>query len=989
MRSRRMSKRIIISNIITSLIILILILLSGKVYAETNLESIIKPTEYTEDYKEWLELSDEERTKTLEPRKYEIVPLQSNSDYLKSTSNALRVSQLLKATLSSNYSLQTVIPENVKIRNQMQTNSCWAFATIGALETNLAMQDKLASKAPIVYDFSERHMNYATTRTAFLNNKINENGFTRELKDGGNFYTANAYLTNGSGAIPESQMKFVNTEEQIDISEIKNKTISTTLLDTVEFEAPNSSTKQELITKMKQHITNYGGIFAGVYGAQVISNNYNNVTGAIYCSNSILTPTNHAVTIIGWDDNFSKDKFNTKCQPDNNGAWIIKNSWGESISESLSELKSQLYEANTAYCNQNNWTSADKIPNEIILAMAEESYGKGKVTIDATNDKIIAEIGNKGYMYVSYDDANIYKTLFGIKRAESKKSYYNIYQNDILGVSGAAKISTREKIYLANVFTRNSRIEEALNKVSIYTLQGYTCKVLVNPNGSSKAQKDLQEVKLAAGDTITVEPGYHTIEFAEPITLTGEKFVVVLEISTDTYSKSIALEVKNANTPWANAIINSGESFYTTNTDIQSNKWTDFATLSDERIKGNVCIKAFTTKDIPKPITLQKIEVTKEPTKTVYTEGQNFDKAGMKVLATYSNGDTKEITNYTITDGNNLSSNKTYVTISYTENGVTKTITQKITVNKKVAEATISKIEIATKPTKLKYTQNKEKLDLTGGKIKATYSDNSTETVDMKSAQVTSSGFDNTKLGKQTIVVSYKQKTATFEVEVVKEQIADTTKAPVSSDFDNATGSAKEIEFRFYKENTNNSYAKMKIKISNIKIGDEDDTYTYYYYLSGTQGDTVSDSDWKKVTATKENDGTYSIIIDVKTSEIKNANEISQSDNMYVYIKEIAEINEKTAQVTKTLKVNKDENTIITFYLDDKNMGSLDEILSQIGGNNKQPDASDNNNNSKEDDTTAKGTIPQTGIVPIITISLFVILLIGGISYYKFRNIDR
>ncbi len=87
------------------------------------MESIIKPTEYTQDYKKWLEPSDEEKSKTLEPRKYEIIPLQSNSDYLKNTSNALKISQLLKATLAGDYTLQTVIPENVKIRNQMQTNS--------------------------------------------------------------------------------------------------------------------------------------------------------------------------------------------------------------------------------------------------------------------------------------------------------------------------------------------------------------------------------------------------------------------------------------------------------------------------------------------------------------------------------------------------------------------------------------------------------------------------------------------------------------------------------------------------------------------------------------------------------------------------------------------------------------------------------------------------------------------------------------------------
>ena len=45
-----------------------------------------------------------------------------------------------------------------------------------------------------------------------------------------------------------------------------------------------------------------------------------------------------------------------------------------------------------------------------------------------------------------------------------------------------------------------------------------------------------------------------------------------------------------------------------------------------------------------------------------------------------SDGSSKEVTNYTVTDGNNLTVGKTSVTISYTENGVTKTVTQSITV---------------------------------------------------------------------------------------------------------------------------------------------------------------------------------------------------------------------------------------------------------------------------------------------------------------------
>ena len=64
--------------------------------------------------------------------------------------------------------------------------------------------------------------------------------------------------------------------------------------------------------------------------------------------------------------------------------------------------------------------------------------------------------------------------------------------------------------------------------------------------------------------------------------------------------------------------------------------------------------------------------------------GEKIDITGMVVTATYNDGSTKEVTNYTITDGNNLTAGKTSVTISYTENGVTKETTQGITVVEKV-----------------------------------------------------------------------------------------------------------------------------------------------------------------------------------------------------------------------------------------------------------------------------------------------------------------
>ena len=44
------------------------------------------------------------------------------------------------------------------------------------------------------------------------------------------------------------------------------------------------------------------------------------------------------------------------------------------------------------------------------------------------------------------------------------------------------------------------------------------------------AKEDLQEVKLAEGDSISFEPGYHSIEFANPIELTGDSFAVVYRL---------------------------------------------------------------------------------------------------------------------------------------------------------------------------------------------------------------------------------------------------------------------------------------------------------------------------------------------------------------------------------------------------------------------------------------------------------------------------
>ena len=166
------------------------------------------------------------------------------------------------------------------------------------------------------------------------------------------------------------------------------------------------------------------------------------------------------------------------------------------------------------------------------------------------------------------------------------------------------------------------------------------------------------------------------------------------------------------------------------------------------------------TKTVEQPIivkqkSLSSIKVTTEPNKVKYIEGQNFDTTGMKVTATYDNGTTKEVTGYTVTDGNNLTIGKTSVTISYTENGVTKTVTQAITVKQK----TLSSIRITTAPSKTTYMQG-QNFDTTGMKVTATY-DNGTE---KEVTGYTVTDGNNLALGKTSVTISYTENGVTKTV---------------------------------------------------------------------------------------------------------------------------------------------------------------------------------------------------------------------------------
>lgn len=119
---------------------------------------------------------------------------------------------------------------------------------------------------------------------------------------------------------------------------------------------------------------------------------------------------------------------------------------------------------------------------------------------------------------------------------------------------------------------------------------------------------------------------------------------------------------------------------------------------------------------------LSGISVTTPPDKTAYYIGEKFSTAGMVVKAAMSDGTSKVVTGYTYAPSGALSKNDTEITISYTENGVTKTTTQAITIR------TLSSIAVTTAPTKTAYKYG-ETFNSAGMVITATYDDKATRVV--------------------------------------------------------------------------------------------------------------------------------------------------------------------------------------------------------------------------------------------------------------------
>lgn len=114
---------------------------------------------------------------------------------------------------------------------------------------------------------------------------------------------------------------------------------------------------------------------------------------------------------------------------------------------------------------------------------------------------------------------------------------------------------------------------------------------------------------------------------------------------------------------------------------------------------------------------LSSIAITTPPTKVDYAPSDALDLTGIVVTATYNDEYTRVVTDsctFNPADGTTLTSSDTSVTVTYTEDGITKTATQNISVRELLS------ISVTNPPTTTVYTDG-DTLDLTGIEVTATY----------------------------------------------------------------------------------------------------------------------------------------------------------------------------------------------------------------------------------------------------------------------------
>ncbi|MFR8833271.1 MAG: Ig-like domain-containing protein [Lachnospira pectinoschiza] len=443
---------------------------------------------------------------------YQIIPdvLNDNYSYIDGT-------EITKAAAYPSTYKTANLPD---VRDQGSYGVCWAFSTISLIETNLIKKNLVSNDI----DLSELHLvnytyNCVNDPLGGLEGDINkfDTSYGSVMQYGGNVEMAANSLLDWEGAVNEDVVPYTTEyvrqveNNQLDDSLAYGKDVA----HVQNFYRVNTTSKEDV----KKAVMDYGAVSISYWSDQSSdwsTQYYNSLTAAYYCPEGHTT--NHAVNIVGWDDDYSSDNFATK--PEGNGAWIVRNSWG-------------------------------------------------------------SEYGKDGYFYLSYYDKSIYSVGYTLE-AELSDNYNNNYQYDgamlygYMGYTGSNKYSN---IFEAKANLGGSENIKAVSFMTgSSTNLNYTVSVYTNLSDDTNPESGTLAAQKSG---VTTYDGMYTVVLDSSVNINeGKKFSVVVEVNSNSGKTAYLAYERSMQSGkagyWCTASVKANQSFINS----PYNGWNDFSNKS-------------------------------------------------------------------------------------------------------------------------------------------------------------------------------------------------------------------------------------------------------------------------------------------------------------------------------------------------------------------------------------------------------------------------
>lgn len=559
----------------------------------------------------------------------------------------------------------------VKLQNPFGT--CWGFSVIAAAESSILSKYAAYGQelAPTDLDLSEKHLAWFSAHALPADSDTGQGGegsypgsATKDGYDNGGFaYYGTTAFASGIGPrfeedVPyepkdkDNHIKYTSQGEPAyysddgdwSVEEEKRFGIAYELEESSLLPSPAEHEEVDGVTVYHYNEAGTNAIKSELINGRAVSiclladdSMPGEVTSANYLNPEtwahytyVPEYSNHAVTIVGWDDAYDPSNFTEGHQPETPGAWIVKNSWG---------------------------AQSNSFPHKM-------------------------DWGDDGYFYVSYYDQSLSgPETFDFLIEDTGHDQVNVNQYDYMTANAFDIHDIEEKVSEANVFCVEDG-DIALRTVATTTAQAganITYEIYRLKDGYTSPTDGILEATIKRNYTYA---GYHRADLEEPLYFReGRHYSVVVTQEADgkylfgatygltkTFWDKQSEEIRNERN-YSVGVVNEGESFLGTQDASGKYEWEDWKDCTTELISANdndITYDNFAIKTYSDPYTFPPKTDLSESSVTLSEKTYTYDgKAKTPDLTVTAAGKTleKEM-DYAVSYKNNKNAGTATVTIT-------------------------------------------------------------------------------------------------------------------------------------------------------------------------------------------------------------------------------------------------------------------------------------------------------------------------------------